>query len=299
MRSPTTTCANRQCNRQVPGPADIFTEPLQQPRFLPHQHLFRGAARKRPPKPDFCSGRKTRRREGAAYDRSFSQHNPPRAAGRARTGPPGGRVRDGGAHGRGARHRAPFAAPARRPALVRGHPLPAGRVPARIDAWLGDGCQACPRTRRGGLDGTGGVEAGCLRSRAAGQPAPPAGIRAGRHRPRQRRGRARGHRPGPPRARPCRASPPAGPGRVPHSPAGQRARGAFPLSPGPRAGRPGPRPAVVGPAGGGLDRPGGAERPSSRPQGRAAPGNPDRSRPAPRHPGRRTRDPGRPAADDR
>jgi hypothetical protein len=41
---------------------------------------------KRPRKPDFCSGWKTGRREGVAYDRSFSQHNAPRPAGRARIG---------------------------------------------------------------------------------------------------------------------------------------------------------------------------------------------------------------------
>src|SRR5262249_48623511 len=86
---------------------------------------------KRPRKPDFCSAGETRRREGAAYDRSFGQDNAPRAAGRARTGLPGGRVYDGGAHRRGARHRAPFAVPARRPALVPGRPLLAGRVPTR------------------------------------------------------------------------------------------------------------------------------------------------------------------------
>ena len=141
-----------------------------------------------------------------------------RAAGRARTGPPAGvgRVYDGGAHRRGARHRAPFAVPARRQALVPGWPLLAGRVPARTGPWLRAGCQARPRAGRpGGLDAAGGVEAGCLRSRAAGQPAPPAGTRAGCLHPRQRRGRARGHRPGPPRPRPCRPSPPAGPGRPP------------------------------------------------------------------------------------
>ena len=82
-------------------------------------------------------------------------------------------------------------------------------------------------------------------------------------------------------------------------PAAQRARGAFPLLPVPRAGRPGPRPGVAIPAGAGLDAAGGAERPSSRTHGRAAPGNGDRSRPAPRHPGRRPRNSGRPAADDR
>jgi hypothetical protein len=83
-----------------------------------------------------------------------------------------------------------------------------------------------------------------------------------------------------------RAGPPASP-----RPAAQRARGAFPLAPGPRAGRPA-QPPAAGPAGGGLDRPGGAERPSSRTHGRAAPGNDDRSRPAPRHPGREPRDRG-------
>src|ERR1700688_4906512 len=46
-------------------------------------------------------------------------------------------------------------------ALVPGRPLLAGRVPARIDAWLRAGCQARPRAGRpGGLDGAGGVEAG-------------------------------------------------------------------------------------------------------------------------------------------
>ena len=168
----------------------------------------------------------------------------------------------------------------------RGRPLLAGRVPARIDAWLRAGCQARPRAGPGGLDGAGGVEAGCLRSRAAGQPAPPAGTRAGRLHPRQRRGRARGHRPGPPRARPCRPSPPAGPGRLPAPPrraARPRGLSSFPV---PRAGRPGQPPAAAGPAGAGLDAAGGAERPSSRTHGRAAPGNANRSRPAPRHPGR-------------
>ena len=75
-----------------------------------------------------------------------------------------------------------------------------------------------------------------------------------------------------------------------------RGLSSFPVPPGRPPGQP---PAAVGPAGGGLDRPGGAERPSSRTHGRAAPGNPDRSRPAPRHPGRPARNPGRPAADDR
>jgi hypothetical protein len=84
-----------------------------------------------------------------------------------------------------------------------------------------------------------------------------------------------------------RAGPPASP-----RPAAQCDRGAFPLAPGPRAGSPGQPPAVADPAGGGLDGPGGAERPSSRTHGRAAPGNANRSRPAPRHPEQRTRYPG-------
>ena len=82
-------------------------------------------------------------------------------------------------------------------------------------------------------------------------------------------------------------------------PAAQLARGAFPLFLVPRAGRPGPGPAVAIPTGAGLDAAGGAERPSSRTHGRAAPGNANRSRPAPRYPGRSTRNPGRPAADHR
>ena len=90
---------------------------------------------KKAPKPDFCSGRKTRERKGAAYDRSSGEHNALRAAGRARTGLPGWRVDDGGAHRRGARHRAPFAVPARRPALVLGCP-----------SWLG-GCAGTPSSR--------------------------------------------------------------------------------------------------------------------------------------------------------
>jgi len=64
---------------------------------------FFGVPREKGPrKPDFCSGRKAGRREGAAYDRSFCEHCALRAAGRVRTGPPGGRVYDGGAHRRSA-----------------------------------------------------------------------------------------------------------------------------------------------------------------------------------------------------
>jgi hypothetical protein len=184
--------------------------------------------------------------------------------------------------------------PARRPALPRRRPLLAGRAPARTGAWLGAGCQARPGTGPGRLDAAAGVEGGCLRSRAAGQPAPPARSRAGclRLRPRQRRGRAVGHRPGP-RAWPCRPSPPAGAGR-PSAPAPSRglppfsARGQpLPVPPAPRSGVPG-RAARAGPD---LTRR--AERSVRRrgptdgspPRTPTAPGRP------PRHPGRRTRHP--------
>jgi excisionase family DNA binding protein len=175
----------------------------------------------------------------------------------------------------------PLTVPARRPAPGAGLPSPGRAGSARIDAWLGAGCQARPGTAPDRLDGAGGVEGGCLRSRAGGQRAPSAGIRAGCHCPRQRRGRARGHRPGPPRARPCRPSPPAGPGR-PRAPrpAAQSVRGAFPLLPGPRPGCPGQPPAAPVPAGAGLDAAGEAERPSTRttdgppPGTQTAPGRP-------------------------
>jgi hypothetical protein len=140
---------------------------------------------------------------------------------RARPGAPvPGRCAAAGACTTGARTvavrpRVPFAVPAWRGGPRAGRPLLAGRVPARIDPWLGAGRQARPGTAPDRLDVAGGVEGGCLRSRAAGQRAPPVGIRAGCLHRRQRRGRARGHRPGPPRARPCRPSPPAGPGRPP------------------------------------------------------------------------------------
>ena len=205
--------------------------------------------------------------------------------------PGGGRVCDGGAHLRGARHRAPFAVPARRPALLPGRPLLAGRVPARTDPWLGAGRQARPGAGPGGLDAAGGVEAGCLRSRAAGQPAPPAGIRAGRPTPGNGEGAHEVTARDPPRpplpAFPSgRAGPPARPAPPRSAPAGPFLSSPFPGRQ-PRAAA-----AAAGPAGAGLDAAGGAERPSSRTHGRAAPGNANRSRPAPRHPGRRPRNRG-------
>jgi excisionase family DNA binding protein len=90
---------------------------------------------------------------------------------------------------------------------MQGWPLLAARAPASTGPWPGAGCQGRPCAGR--LDGWAGVEGGCLRSRAAGQPAPPASGRWGW---------AVGHRPGP-RARSCRSSPPAGPGCPPgHAP---------------------------------------------------------------------------------
>jgi len=53
------------------------------------------------------------------------------------------------------------------PCPLRGTRL-AERVPARIDPWLGAGRQARPGTAPDRLDVAGGVEGGCLRSRAAG-----------------------------------------------------------------------------------------------------------------------------------
>jgi hypothetical protein len=217
-------------------------------------------------------------RDHSRHARSFSQHKALPAAGHALTRPPGGgRACDGGAHLGGTRHRA-LAAPPRRTALPRGRPLLDGRAPARIGAWLGGGCQGRPGAGR--LDAAAGVEAGCLRSRAAGQPAPPATARARTRSP-----------PGT-TPRPVLPAFPSGRAGPPSCPAAQPGRGAFRLSSFPWAGRPARMPAAAGRTGAGLDAAGGAERPSSRPHGRAAPGNTDRSRPAPRHPGGRPRNPG-------
>ena len=252
---------------------------------------FRGAVKKGPRKPDFCSGRKP----GGARERPMTDPS----VSITRCAQPGEPVPGcpAGAWTTVARTVAvratvpPSRYPARRPARRRGRPLlPAGRVPARIDAWLGAGCQARPRARRGRLDAAGGVEAGCLRSRAAGQPAPPAGSQGRLPLPpataRARTGSPPGTTPRPP----LPAFPSGRAGRVPHRPAAQHARGAFPLSPFPRPAAPGSR-AAAGPAGAGLDAAGGAERPSSRTHGRAAPGNANRSRPAPATPAAATPEP--------
>jgi hypothetical protein len=113
------------------------------------------------------------RRKGAAYDRSSGQHNALRAAGRARTGPPagGGRVDDGGAHRRGARHRAPFAVPAR----VRGRR--SWRAVYRPASTRGSGRGVKPAPAPGGVDLTGRAERrldACGPGRQASEPRRPA-----------------------------------------------------------------------------------------------------------------------------
>ena len=128
-----------------------------------------------------------------------------------------------------ARRRAP-AAPAPQTALPRGRPLLAGRAPARTGPWLRTACQARPvpgdLTRRPEWRPDA-----CGPGRQASPPRQ-AGIRVGCLHPRQRRGRARGHRPGPPRARPCGL--PLRQGRAARPPAAQLAAGPFlfPRSPG-------------------------------------------------------------------
>ena len=186
------------------------------------RRLFPGAREKRPSKPDFCSGRKSDGTRGQlAHDRSFSQRNVlPRSWAPSRKAAPRAAARRWRVPAWRAPPRPHRAVPARRLAIPQGRPLMAGRTPAGTGAWLRAGYQACPGLD--GLDTAAGVEGGCARFRAAGQCAPSSGGRAGRFRPRQWRGCAVGHRPGP-RARSCRSSPPAGPGRPagsasPHGP---------------------------------------------------------------------------------
>ena len=127
---------------------------------------------------------------------------------------------------------------------------PGGAGTGRTGASLGAGCQARPGTRPGRLDAAAGVEAdACGPGRQASPPRP-----AGTGRPplpRQRRGRAVGHRPGPPRARPCRPSPPAGPGASRTAPPHSAPARPFLLSPFP--GWPPRAAANRQPAGGGTD----------------------------------------------
>jgi hypothetical protein len=84
-------------------------------------------------------------------DTSSSQHNALRAAGRARTGPPTG----GGAGTTVARTVAvratvpPWCPPGGRLAAGTAPSSRRGRVPARVDAWLGAGRQAGPPARAG------------------------------------------------------------------------------------------------------------------------------------------------------
>ena len=221
-----------------------------------------------------------------AYDRSSGQNNAPRAAGRARTGTPpgGGRVRDGGAHRRGARPRAPFAVPDPAAGPSPGPAPPrAGRVPGRIDPSLGAGCQARPVPWRADLTGRAEWRLdACGPGRQASPPRRrPAALGNGEG---AHEVTARDH------PAPAPAGLPLRQGRAALLPrAAQADRGLSPF-PFPRR-SPGSPAAAAGRAGAGLDAAGGAERPSSRTHGRAAPGNANRSRPAPRHPGRSTREP--------
>jgi len=146
-------------------------------------------------------------RDQPRHARALHEHNALPEGSRARTGLPTGTSGYDG----GTRDRAPLAVPARRSALSEGCPLLAGRAPARGNPRLGPECQARPRAGTCRLDVPSGVEAGCQRSRAEGQPAPAAGQRPGRCQ-QACLGRAVGHCRGR-RARPCRPSLPAGPGR--------------------------------------------------------------------------------------
>ena len=118
--------------------------------------------------------------------------------------------------------------PGGRPSCGDARSWPGGYRPVSTH---GSGPGVKPGRVRGGLDGAGGVEAGCLRSRAAGQRVPPAGIRAGCRLP-QATARARTRSPPGTTPRPPLPAFPSGRGgRVPHRSAVQLARGAFPLSP--------------------------------------------------------------------
>ena len=125
---------------------------------LPASNCSGDRVKKGPKNPiSLVDGKPSSTRNRAAYDRSFNQHDALPAGRHARTGLPAGRGRwhDGGAHLRGARHRAPRGArPADGP--PQGPPLSGRAGTGRIDPWLRAGCQARPRAGR--LDAAGGAE---------------------------------------------------------------------------------------------------------------------------------------------
>ena len=186
-----------------------------------------------------------------AYDRSFRQHNALPAAGRARTGPPagGGRGCDGGAHRRGARHRAPFAVPARRPALPGAAPSwPGGYRPV---STRGSGPGVKPAPAPGGADLTGRAE-WRVDACGPGRQASPPRRHPGRLPPPPATARARTRSPPGTTPRPALPAFPSGRAGPPASPAPPRSppAGPFLSFPVPRAGRPGrrlPSPARRGP----------------------------------------------------
>ena len=208
------------------GPPEV-TGPPATIAFLYLISTFFGVPReKRPRKPDFCSGWKTARREGAVYDRSSGVDSAPRAAGRAYNGPQsGGRVYDGGAHRRGARHRAPVvpaprAAPSRRagyrPAPARGSALGVkpGPAPGRVDL-------------------TGGRSGGWMLAVPGGRPARPVGRQQGRPPPPPATARARTRSPPGITPRPPLPAFPSGrPGRPPAPPGASAGPFLFPPVPG-------------------------------------------------------------------
>jgi hypothetical protein len=138
------------------------------------------ASEKRARKPDFCNGWKTKRREGTAYDRSFSQHNARAADVPVPSCPAGARTTVART----------FEVYARRSALIPGRPLLVGRVPARIEVdltrrpeWRLDACgpgrQASPprRSASGPAASTPGNGEGAHEVTARDHPAPgPAGL---------------------------------------------------------------------------------------------------------------------------
>ena len=167
--------------------SDTFAKPLQNRVLLPRQHLFLDAARKKAPKTEFLYWMESQeRREGAAYDSSSSQRNVAPGQASLRRAADRGRAR--------LRRWRIVAVPARWSALVGAVPSWRGGCGPASTRGSSPGCYAQAPARRGRLDGAGGVEAGCLRSRAAGQPGPSAGARVGCLHPPRRHVRAADHR---------------------------------------------------------------------------------------------------------